>query len=86
MDNIENIDTKVHKESAQLLLSYYQGEELDPLKVKSAMSGYNGSTRAMSTARVAESMQLSVLREMANDKEELRKYIKATLPSYVPKD
>ena len=84
-----NIDVRLHEESGQRLLNYLEGEgklKADPLFVKAAMSAYNGSTRAMSTLRVKDAMQLTILKDLAKNEDELRKYVKATMPDYVPDD
>jgi len=81
---INQTDINLHIESGKLLLDYLQGKEVKPLKIRVAMSSYNGSTRIMSTSRVADAMQYAVIKDIAKDKEQLNEYIKATLPQYVP--
>ena len=78
------IDITLHNESGQLLLDYIKGKKFEPLQIKAAMSGYNGSTRAMSTSRVADAMQYTIIKDIAKDKTELDKYVRATLPQFIP--
>jgi len=78
------IDITLHNESGQVLLNFLKGEKMEPLQIKAAMSGYNGSTRAMSTSRVSDAMQYTIIKDIAKDKNELDKYVRATLPQFIP--
>ena len=79
-----NIDLELHQEAGQVLLDFIRGKKIEALRVKSAMSGYNGSTRAMSTSRVSDAMQYTIIKDIAKDKNELDKYVRATLPQFIP--
>ena len=89
METNLNIDKSLHDECGQLLLDFIRGkmkgEKVDAMKVKAAMSGYNGSTRAMSTLRAADAMQYTIIRDLTDDKRELKKYVMSTMPDYLPK-
>lgn len=78
------IDIELHQKSGQTLLDYLKGKDIIPTKLKVAMSGYNGSTRALSTYRVGDAMQYTIIKDLATNPDELRKYVKATLPDFIP--
>lgn len=80
----DQIDQKLHNESGKLLIDFIKGKKIDSILVKAAMSGYNGSTRAMSTSKMVDAMQYTIIKDIAKDKKQLGEYVRATLPQFVP--
>lgn len=90
LDAKTKTDEELHEVSGALLLEFIRNKgegfgEMHPKLIPAAMSGYNGSTRAMSTARVADAMQFSIIKELTDDKEKLSDYVRAMLPQYLPR-
>jgi len=92
MDNQTSIDNimALHDEAVSKLRDFITGTEtkmqpMEVLRIKAAMSAYNGSTREMATWRAKDAVQLTVIKTIIDDKKELRKYIEATMPNYIPK-
>jgi len=80
MDKVQEL----HDIAVDRLLEFLKGGKVEPMIMKAAMSSYNGSTREMATWRASDAVQLSVIRGITGSREEMKKYVKATMPDYYP--
>lgn len=86
MDNV----LELHDVAVGKLKEFIEGDDTSSLnkteemRIKASMTAFNGTAREMATWRAKESIQLGIIREMAKDKEQIRTYVRATMPEYYP--
>jgi len=75
---------ELHDIAVEKLIGFLNGGELDDLRIKASMTAFNGAAREMATWRAQEAVQLAVIKGITEDKTELKKYVKATMPEFYP--